>query len=138
MGVITEFSLLLLAVSAALAQQTCPGSFPQFEPTIDAKGFKIYVIAKNLTGPRSLVFDKDDNLLVVERSKGVTALKLKEENNCMSVVSQVSIINDATVCALAIQKSDSNHKIVESWSRFDSRGESVVCVQQRGSEELAV
>jgi len=93
---ITSVFTLLLA-GTSFAQNACSGAFLETDPAIIAKGFTAYVIARNLTNPRGIVFDKDGNLLVLEKFRGVTALKLKDEGNCTSVVSKTRVLNDGTV-----------------------------------------
>jgi glucose/arabinose dehydrogenase len=92
----TSLFIILLA-GTSLAQNACPGAFPEADPAIAAKGFTAYVIARNLTNPRGIVFDKDGNLLVLEKLRGVTALKLKDDGNCTSVVSKTQVVSDGTV-----------------------------------------
>lgn len=89
--------LIAFASSAVVAQQACGGAGAQYEPTVVANGFATYVLANKLTSPRGLVFDKEGNLLVLEQVKGVSALKLKEENGCLSVESKTAVVNDLSV-----------------------------------------
>ena len=95
-SVIAPF-LGLLLVGTSIAQKSCPGVFPPSDPAIAAKGFTAHVITKNLTNPRGIIFDKDGNLLVLERYRGVTALKLKYDESCVSVESKTEVISDGTV-----------------------------------------
>jgi glucose/arabinose dehydrogenase len=71
--------------------QKCAGA-GKGKPTIVAKGFTSYLLASGLNSPRGLVFDKEGNLLVVEKTTTgtVTAIKLKEEGGCVSIVSKQS------------------------------------------------
>jgi glucose/arabinose dehydrogenase len=87
----------LLFAGTALTQNTCPGAAPATDPAIVAKGFSAYVLVKNLTNPRGLVFDSDGNLLVLEKFRGVTALKLKDDGSCLSVGSTTRVVSDGTV-----------------------------------------
>jgi len=103
-GIFGSFVTLLIA-STSLAQEICKGSFPQLDPTIVAKGFTTYVLARNLSSPRGIIFDKEGNLLVLERSKGITALKLKDDNNCMSVASKTAVVTDENVSDSPMQRS---------------------------------
>ena len=89
--------MLSLVSSAVVAQKTCPGAGAQYEPTIVANGFSTYVLAKGLSSPRGIVFDKEGNLLVLEQFKGVTALRLNEENGCVTVASKHVAMGDLSV-----------------------------------------
>jgi glucose/arabinose dehydrogenase len=103
---ITIGSLLALALSgASIAQNTCTGAAPERDPTVVANGFTAYILARGLSSPRGIVFDKEGNLLVIEKSKGVTALKLKEDGNCVSVASKTAVVTNSTVSLEPILKS---------------------------------
>jgi glucose/arabinose dehydrogenase len=93
----------LLVVGTSLAQNTCSGTFSETDPSIAAKGFTAYVVAKNLTNPRGIVFDKNGNLLVIEKFRGVTALKLQDEGNCVRVESRTRVISDGTVSGIVLR-----------------------------------
>jgi hypothetical protein len=71
--------------------QKCAGA-GKGKPTIVAKGFTSYVLTSGLNSPRGLVFDKEGNLLVVEKTATgtVTAIKLKEEGGCVTIASKHS------------------------------------------------
>ena len=55
------------------------------------------MIASGLSSPRDIVFDTEDNLLIIEKGKGVNALTLKDDGNCVSVASKTSVVKDDTV-----------------------------------------
>jgi hypothetical protein len=93
----------LLFAGTSLAQ-ACAGAFAETDPAVAASGFTARVIAKNLTNPRGIVFDKDGNLLVIEKFRGVTALKLKDNKNCVTVESKTRIINDGTVSNTLVRR----------------------------------
>jgi hypothetical protein len=88
---------VLLVVGTSLAQNTCSGAFAETDPAIAAKGFAAHVLVRNLTNPRGIIFDKAGNLLVLEKFRGVAALKLKEDGNCVRVESNTRVISDGTV-----------------------------------------
>jgi hypothetical protein len=100
-----KFLLIAFASSAVVAQQTCRGAGAQYEPTVVANGFSVYVLANKLTSPRGLVFDKEGNLLVLEQLRGVSALKLKEENGCLTVAAKTAVVNDLSA---SIRRSNSD------------------------------
>lgn len=92
----------LLFTSTSVAQNSCSGAFAETDPAIAAKGFSAHVIARNLTNPRGIVFDSEGNLLVLEKFKGVTALKLKDEGGCVGVESKVQVVSDGNVSVARI------------------------------------
>jgi hypothetical protein len=91
--------LTLLLLAASNAQQTCTTgvTIKALDPSIASKGFIARVIATNLTTPRGIAFDKEGNLLVVERTKGITSLQIKEEGSCITGVTKKTVITDPTV-----------------------------------------
>jgi glucose/arabinose dehydrogenase len=95
--------IALLFAGKSLAQ-SCPGGFPESDPAITAKGFTAQVIAKNLTNPRGIIFDNDGNLLVLEKFRGVAALKLRENGNCVTVESNTRVVSDGTVSNIKTQE----------------------------------
>lgn len=94
----TLLSVLLLSLAAGIhAQRTCEGAGPPADEVVAPSGIRAYVLANGLTKPRGIAFDKDDNLLVVEEGKGVTALKFEDSNGCLSLASKKSVVNNANV-----------------------------------------
>jgi glucose/arabinose dehydrogenase len=83
--------LFVLTLAGFGHAQKCAGA-GKGKPAIVAKGFTSYVLASGLNSPRGVVFDKEGNLLVVEKTTSgtVTAIKLKEEGGCVSVASKQS------------------------------------------------
>lgn len=63
----------LLAVISATKAAFQPYGVPFKSPVTVVSGFDASVIFSNLTAPRGIAFDDNDNLLVVERGLGVTA-----------------------------------------------------------------
>ncbi|KAF7430434.1 hypothetical protein PC9H_006141 [Pleurotus ostreatus] len=66
-------ALVLVALAALCAATFQPIGAPFLSPVTTAPGFAAQVIFSNLTAPRGIAFDDQDNLLVVERGLGVTA-----------------------------------------------------------------
>jgi 6-phosphogluconolactonase (cycloisomerase 2 family) len=91
--------LTFLYATASNAQKTCASgvSISAIDPFIVSKGFTARVIASGLTTPRGIAFDKQGNLLVVEKTKGITALEIKEEGNCITGVTKKTVTTDPTV-----------------------------------------
>ncbi|KAG9218138.1 hypothetical protein CCMSSC00406_0008077 [Pleurotus cornucopiae] len=66
-------ALVLVGLAALCAATFQPIGAPFLSPVTTAPGFTAQVIFSNLTAPRGIAFDDQDNLLVVERGLGVTA-----------------------------------------------------------------
>ena len=63
-----------------------------------AEGYVLRLIAQNLTKPRSIMFDSEGALLVVEQNVGITALLLDDaDGDCVSVSSRKTVIADTTL-----------------------------------------
>ena len=61
-------------------------------------GFRVEVVANGLRAPRSLVFDAEGGLLVVEQSHGISRLRLTGDGPCVRVDGDVQrVIEDASV-----------------------------------------
>ncbi|QRV97221.1 hypothetical protein RhiJN_25240 [Ceratobasidium sp. AG-Ba] len=91
-------ALLVLAASAFATTPpigTCmPLSTLNFTyPPVTADGVKAHVIYKNLTNPRAMRWDKCGNLLVVERNTSVSALKFRNDANCVGWEKHVLVAN---------------------------------------------
>ena len=58
-----------------------------------APGWQVNVVASGLTEPRGSVFDSEGNLLVVQQGRGVSRLRLtNDEGGCVRVHGQVEDI----------------------------------------------
>jgi glucose/arabinose dehydrogenase len=88
---LTGSAILIASLLGFSEAQKCAGA-GRGKPTNVAKGFTSYVLASGLSSPRGLIFDKEGNLLVVEKTTTgtVTAIKLKEEGGCVTVASKHS------------------------------------------------
>lgn len=95
-------SLLLLAASASAQSVTCDLR-PQYAAPVMADGWESRLIATGLNRPRSIVFDSEGSLLVVEQRGGIKHMRLADGNgSCLSVESQTDLVNDTTVSLLAL------------------------------------
>ena len=64
-------------------------------------GFRVELVANGLTKPRGMLFDAEGGLLVVERERGITRLKLTGEGACVRVDGNVErVVEDDSVSAL--------------------------------------
>ncbi|KAB5588903.1 hypothetical protein CTheo_7658 [Ceratobasidium theobromae] len=81
--------IILGSILSAFAVPSSPGeckplsslSF-RFPPAV-ASGLSAQIIYNNLTEPRGLRFDGQNNLLVVERLKGISALTFRNDSTCI-------------------------------------------------------
>lgn len=93
-----------LIVFAALLQQTsaqqCSGN-PTPTNSIQtsiAAGYAAQVVATGLDAPRSLEFDSQGNLLVLEQSKGLSSHVLRDNGGvCVTIESSKDLILDSNV-----------------------------------------
>lgn len=85
-------SLSVALLSGALSALALPASAGECKPLSSlsfayppsvASGLSAHVIFNGLTEPRGLRFDGKQNLLVVERLKGVTALSFRNDSTCV-------------------------------------------------------
>ncbi|KAG8731748.1 hypothetical protein FRC10_001461 [Ceratobasidium sp. 414] len=65
-----------------------------YPPTTIA-GVSAQVIYKNLSGPRGMRFDANQNLLVVERNKQISALTFRNDSTCVGWEKRVVVLNTA-------------------------------------------
>jgi glucose/arabinose dehydrogenase len=87
-------------IGTAQAQSTaCEKSIaPQHAAPSVAPGFRVEVVANELRDPRSILFDQQGGLLVVEQGRGVSRLSLKGDGACVRVEGQVqSVVQDEAV-----------------------------------------
>ena len=93
-------SLFAIAYTAS-AQSTAPSPCsstiaPQNAAPSVAPGFRVDVVANNLTRPRSIRFDSEGALLVVEQSRGVRRIRLTGDGSCVKQYGDVQNVIDNT------------------------------------------
>lgn len=80
---------------AAKCSSTLTADYP--EPSVYT-GLVARLVANGLTDPRSIKFDSDGHLLVVEAGKGITALTLEDNGGgCISESSREKVVSDSTL-----------------------------------------
>ena len=95
LAAVTALAAMLLQQVAA---QTCQTIAPSVNVTT-MDGYQAKLIMKGLKSPRSLIFDKEGNLVVVEQRVGVRYIKFAAGNEpCMA--SSKLILNDTSVSVL--------------------------------------
>lgn len=93
-------ALLLLGASTlpAVAAQSCPGATPDYPAPVLAEGFEATLVATGLSSPRSLMFDSNGNLLVVQPQVGITSHVVKDnDQGCVELSDAKEVIGDRTV-----------------------------------------
>jgi pyrroloquinoline-quinone-dependent sugar dehydrogenase TrAA12-like protein len=82
------------------AQTKCSSVLvPTYTPPAVAAGWTAQLVVNNVTTPRSLSFDSEGNLLVVERTKGVSRITFKDNGGtCLEVSRHDLIIDNPKVC----------------------------------------
>jgi hypothetical protein len=77
-----------------LSPKDCPavGGSPKYAAPIVAKGFTARVVISGVTRPRSMTFDKDGNLLVLQNRVEVTAYTMKNEGGCIKSTGKNTVV----------------------------------------------
>ena len=93
-------SKVLFAIAGLQARalaQSCPSLTADYAAPSVASGYEAKLVAQNLNKPRGLIFDTNNNLLVVEREVGVTAFKVESSGSCVTLKDKKTIVSDGTV-----------------------------------------
>lgn len=73
---------LLFLASTALAQDECSVSLRATYPAaVTAEEYTSRLIVQNLTRPRGIIFDKNNNLLVIDRGVGIKHMAIASDDN---------------------------------------------------------
>jgi glucose/arabinose dehydrogenase len=76
---------------------------PAYSAPVAAKGWKAQLIATNLTNPRSIKFDSNGGLLVLEARTGLRRLTFDDNGGtCLSVRNSTLVIDDEEVSSDSI------------------------------------
>lgn len=93
----TLFSIAFTASAQSIAPSACASTIaPQNAAPSVAPGFRVEVVANNLTRPRSIQFDSEGALLVVEQSQGVRRIRLSGDGSCVRQNGDVQNVTDNT------------------------------------------
>lgn len=81
------------------AATACPTVLaPSYSAPIVGAGWVAQLIARNLTGPRSILFDGEGALLVVQKGVGISRLRLDDKGGtCLVVNSTDTVVENADV-----------------------------------------
>ena len=98
----------------------CPSELkPNYSAPALAPGYRAQLIAKNLTKPRGLVFDKDGTLLVIEQQAGITSLTV-EGDDCLTVTQRTDVMRNTKLTHGITLSSDGNTLYASSATRVYS------------------
>lgn len=93
----TLFAIAHTASAQPTASSACSSTIaPQNAAPSVAPGFLVEVVANNLTRPRSIQFDSEGALLVVEQTQGVRRLRLSGDGSCVRQDGNVENVVDNT------------------------------------------
>ena len=100
MSALAAVSGLVLWASAVAAAQTTTACetvlTPSYTPPVVAPGWKAALVAKGLTNPRGIIFDRKGRLLVVQQGVGVTSLDLVDHGDtCIWMSASETILSNS-------------------------------------------
>jgi hypothetical protein len=95
---VAETLLVPASAQSTTTSSACPTLTPSYTPPIVAEGWEARLIVDGLRGPRSILFDLDGNLLVVEGGHGVVNLAFTDNGGtCLTVASKTFLVNSTDV-----------------------------------------
>jgi glucose/arabinose dehydrogenase len=102
-------------VIAATCSTILKASYPA---PIVSDGWQAQLIAQNLSSPRSILFDNNGGLLVVQQGAGVVHLEFTDNGSvCLEVAKKTYLINSTAVSTALLAKDNLLTYLVESWYR---------------------
>jgi glucose/arabinose dehydrogenase len=98
MKLYTSIALLAVWLQAASAQDVACNLTPDYPAPVMADGWESRLIMTGLSRPRSILFDSEGGLLVVQQRAGITHLQLADGNGtCLSVAKRTELVRDSQV-----------------------------------------
>ncbi|KAF1840651.1 soluble quino protein glucose dehydrogenase [Cucurbitaria berberidis CBS 394.84] len=94
---LNKILLATAALQAHVLAQSCPSLTAQYPAPSVASDYEARLVAQNLDKPRGLIFDNNNNLLVVEREVGVTAFKVEGAGSCVTLKDKKTVVSDGTL-----------------------------------------
>lgn len=101
-NIIVTVVLAAHIIPAALSATTgCTSSLSSSHPApIVADGWSFSLVATGLTRPRSILFDSNGGLLVVQQGAGIVHLALTDGGDtCVEVAKKTSLVDSSAVCS---------------------------------------
>lgn len=89
---------------------------PQNAAPSVAPGFRVEVVANGLRDPRSILFDRQGGLLVVEQGYGVSRLSLTGDGACVRVEGPVQNVIENDSVSLAVVRCHDHRSLTNNVS----------------------
>ncbi|KAK4127301.1 soluble quino protein glucose dehydrogenase [Parathielavia appendiculata] len=94
-GVKAQETTVTTTATSSVTQACSTVLTPSYPPPVVAPGWKAQLIATGLSRPRSIKFDGNGGLLVIEARKGLTHLAFTDDGDtCLSVKRNTTLITD--------------------------------------------
>ncbi|KAI1520771.1 soluble quino protein glucose dehydrogenase [Pyrenophora tritici-repentis] len=127
---LSAFSVVVRAKAQQTAAPTCTSYIaPHNGAPLVAPGFRAEIVAAGLRDPRSIVFDREGGLLVVEQGHGISRLRLSGNSTCVRVEGNVQRVvqDDSLNHGIALSQDGrtlyaSTHSNVYAWDYDASQG----------------
>ena len=99
-----QITAALLAFFLQRAAAACSAALKSSYPTpIVSDGWQAHLIAQDLSSPRSILFDSNGGLLVVQQGHGIVHLEFTDSGStCLEVSQKTYLINSTEVYTLLI------------------------------------
>jgi len=95
---ITAFWTARAWAQSTTSSSACPTPSPSYPAPVVASGWQAQLVATGLSSPRSILFDTNGHLLVVQAGYGVVNLELADHGGtCVSVAHKTYVINSTDV-----------------------------------------
>jgi glucose/arabinose dehydrogenase len=104
---------VVLCASLTSAQECASIKTPSYPAPVVGSGWTVQLVSTELTNPRSLLFDDNGNLLVVEQGAGIRHIRLETRSPVCTEVSVNSwVVENPDVCSVLWSISKDNYVIV--------------------------
>ena len=114
---------------------TCTTALKSSYPApVVSDGWQAQLIVQNLTAPRSILFDSDGGLLVVQQGAGIVHLEFTDSGStCLEVSKKTYLVNstDVSIRTILFAKRTLLTCLVEPWHRALERWKDPLCILLR-------
>jgi glucose/arabinose dehydrogenase len=94
---LAQIVFTIAALQANALAQSCPSLTANYPAPSVALGYEAKLVAQGLKVPRGLIFDNNNNLLVLERGTGVTSFAIDVTGSCVTLKDKKTLVGDNTV-----------------------------------------
>src|SRR4051812_23242619 len=102
------FLILGALLAPAVAQVSC-NLRPDYTGPVLSNGWSAQLVYDDLDDPRSILFDSNGNMLVVQQGHGIVHLTFNDGGGtCLSVVRETVVVNNNDVRPRPLSQSDAN------------------------------